>query len=196
MSLLSSLPAALAALQRHSGAHYQHALLGQISFALISYSAEVQGKFAANYAEHALIDGKPRLQWTGDKLNDVNWKLVFHADFCDPTRELNKLRAAIAAHEALPLVYANGDYKGWFVPTEADLTLHRTTADGAALWIEVKLALREYVAPRVLAEQRARQPAQAAEKPASHGTRKKPARTVRKTPPARPKNASICRCPP
>lgn len=193
MSLLSALPAALAALQQRSGANYQHALLGEISFALISYGAEVESNFAANYAEHALIEGKPRLQWTGDKLNDVSWKLVFHADFCDPARELEKLRAAIAAHEALPLVYANGDYKGWFVPTEAHLTLHHTTADGTAVWIEVKLSLREYVAPRVLAEQRARQSAQAAEKPASHGTRKKPARTVRKTPPARPKNATVCR---
>ena len=46
----------------------QHALLGEITFDLITYFEGMEASFSANYAEHALIEGKPRLQWVGDNL--------------------------------------------------------------------------------------------------------------------------------
>ena len=180
-------------LTRTRGAAYQHAILGDITFDLITYFEGMEVKFGADYAEHALIEGKPRLQWTGDKLDEASWSLVFHAGFCDPERELLKLKAAVAKHEAMPLVFSNGDYKGWFVPTEVSVTSQQTMTDGTSVWIEVKLTLREYCEPKVLAEQTPRKEPEAAEKPATNGTKKKPAKTVKKTPAARTSGAPVCR---
>lgn len=166
---------------RHRGSVSQHALLGDIPFSLITYFEGMDAKFGAEYAEHALIEGKPALQWTGDKLDEISWEVVFHAGYCDPETEMLKLRQAVRDHKALPLVFANGDYKGYFVPVEASVTSRMLTAGGSAIWIDIKLTLREYVRPTALVE---RKPAQAAEKQTAGGTRK-PAKTQRRTPAAR-----------
>lgn len=168
-------------LTRSRGSVAQHALLGDIPFSLITYFEGMETKFAAEYAEHALIEGKPALQWTGDKLDEITWEIIFHAGYCDPEAEMLKLRQAVRDHKALPLVFANGDYRGYFVPTEASVTSRQLTSAGGAIWVEAKLTLREYVKPVALIE---RKPAQAAEKQTAGGT-KKPAKTKRRTPPAR-----------
>lgn len=162
----------------------QHALLGTIAFSLVTYFEGMEAKFAADYAEHALIEGKPLLQWTGDKLDEISWDIVFHAGYCDPETEMLKLRQAVRDHKALPLVFANGDYLGYFVPTEASVTSRMLTAGGTALWIESKITLREFVWPVMLMEATSSQPPVAAEKPAKTKA-KKPAKTVSKKPPAR-----------
>lgn len=162
----------------------QHALLGTIAFSLVTYFEGMEAKFAADYAEHALIEGKPLLQWTGDKLDEISWDIVFHAGYCDPETEMLKLRQAVRDHKALPLVFANGDYRGYFVPTEASVTSRMLTAGGTALWIESKITLREFVWPVMLMEATSSQPPVAAEKPAKTKA-KKPAKTVSKKPPAR-----------
>lgn len=166
---------------RTRGSVSQHALLGNIPFSLITYFEGMEAKFSAEYAEHALIEGKPALQWTGDKLDEISWEIAFHAGYCDPETELLKLRQAVRDHKALPLVFANGDYKGYFVPAEASVTSRMLSAGGTAIWIEAKLTLREYVRVAALVE---RKTAQAAEKQGTGGA-KKPAKTKRRTPPAR-----------
>lgn len=55
------------------------ALLGEIQFDLITYFDGFDSQFDADYAEHALIEGKPRLQWIGDKLDEISIQLSFHA---------------------------------------------------------------------------------------------------------------------
>ena len=167
-------------LTRTRGGVQQHVLLGEIAFNLITYFEGVESRFSANYAEHALIEGKPRLQFVGDNLDEYTWHMVLHAGFCDPELELLKLRAALAQHEALPLVYASGDYKGLFIPTEAGVTFQQTFADGKPIWIEADLTLREYVQPPVDATQK--QEPVAAEKSGANGTTTTPAQTVKKTP--------------
>lgn len=163
---------------RPRGSAAQHALLGDIAFSLVTYFEGMEAKFAADYAEHALIQGKPALQWTGDKLDELSWDIVLHAGYCDPETEMLKLRQAVRDHVALPLVFANGDHRGYFVPTEATITSRQLTGGGGALWIEAKLTLREFVQPATLVERR---PAQAAEKSTSGG-KKKPAKTKRRKP--------------
>ena len=171
-------------LTRSRGGVSQHALLGNIPFSLITYFEGIETKFAADYAEHALIEGKPRLQWTGDKLDEISWEIVLHAGFCDPESELLKLRQVVSEHKALPLVFANGDHKGYFVATEVSVTSRQVMRDGGAIWIDARLTLREYVVPSARMEQTQTQPATAAEQP-TKGKPKKRAKTVRKTPPAR-----------
>ena len=46
-----------------------YAVLGNIQFELITYFEGMDAQFAADYAEHALIGRKPRLQAVGAKLD-------------------------------------------------------------------------------------------------------------------------------
>lgn len=167
---------------------YQHALLGDIAFDLITYFDGSSTKFGADYAEHAHIGNKPQLQFTGLKLDEISWQLVFHAGFCNPARELLKLKNAVAKHEILPLVFANGDYKGKFVVVDVDTTSTQTLKDGTLISMQARVALREYVAPKLLTTTKPKQTPVAVKS----GTQK-PARTVKRKPKPRAATARTCR---
>ena len=120
------------------------AILGEVEFDLITYFDGLETRFGAEYAEHALITRKPRLQFVGDKLDEVKIDLVFHASYCDPEAELVRLRNALASHEALSLVLGNGDYKGRFVITDLTATGRHTDTAGTLLAVEASVDLREF----------------------------------------------------
>ncbi|MDR0440138.1 MAG: phage tail protein [Candidatus Accumulibacter sp.] len=176
-------------LTRSRGGVSMHVLLGDIAFDLVTYFEGIEENFSANFAEHPLIEGKPRLQWIGDNLDEITWHMVLHAGFCQPALEMLKVKAAIARHEALPLIFANGDYKGHFVPTDMRVTTKQLTRDGTLVWVETDLTLREYVLPVVLVEETPRQEPVAAEKPGTSGAAALPAQTVNTEPPPRPADA-------
>ena len=172
-------------------ASHQHVLLGSIMFSLITYMDGMERRVAADYAELAVFGGKPRLQAVGDKLDEYTWNIVLHAGFCSPAAEIEKIEAAVRAHEAMPLVFANGDMKGWFVPVEVSQTYRATSADGTPIWLEATLTLKEHVLPPVLVEQK-KEP-KAAEKPGRNGKPKKPAQTKKRAAPKRSPSAQMCR---
>ena len=178
-------------ISRGSLAAQQHVLLGEIAFDLITYLEGMDARIEADYAELAILGGKPRLQCVGDKLDEYTWQVVLHAGFCDPVAELEKLIDAVRAHEALPMVFANGDYRGWFVPVSVAPTWKATSADGTAIWVEATLQLKEHVLPPVLVEKK--EPPKAAEKAGKDGKVKNPAQTKKRTAPERPKSANMCR---
>ncbi|WP_052941405.1 phage tail protein [Chromobacterium subtsugae] len=121
----------------------QFALLGEMQFELITYFNGLDGRFAADFAEHARIGGKPRLQWTGDRLDEWSLKLRFHDGYCDPEDEVLKLRALLAEHKVLPFILANGQYKGEFVVAELSVVAEHTDADGRLVSADADLKLRE-----------------------------------------------------
>ena len=98
------------------------AVLGDIEFELITYWDGFEATFGVDYAEHARIGGKPGLQFVGDRLDEIQITLVFHQHYCVPDVELARLRTAMKAHQALALVFGNGDYRGWFVITDVTAT--------------------------------------------------------------------------
>ena len=122
-----------------------YALLGEVQLDLITYFDGYESYFAADYAEHALIEGKPRLQFIGDALDEIRIRLKLHAHFCDPEAEMLTLREALAAHEAMALVLGNGDYKGWFVIAELSCVSEQTDAAGTLIALEANLTLKEFV---------------------------------------------------
>ncbi|OIP06942.1 MAG: hypothetical protein AUK53_11720 [Betaproteobacteria bacterium CG2_30_59_46] len=170
-----------------------HAMLGTIGFDVLSQIEGVEESFSANFAEHALIEGKPRLQWVGDNLGEVTWNLMFHAGFCVPTVELLKLRAAVAAHTPLPLVFASGAHQGWFVPVSVNVTTRMTRGDGTLLWIEAQLKMRESPPAASMPDETPRQSAVAIEQNAASGSATMPSQSVYKTPAPRPAGASPLR---
>jgi phage protein U len=170
-----------------------HVLLGAVAFDVLTGPSMMDESFSANFAEHPLIEGKPRLQWVGDNLNEVTWQLMFHAGFCTPTLELLKLRAAIAAHMPLPLVLMSGAHQGWFVPVSVDVTTRMTRHDGTVLWLEARLTMRECPPPKVLPDVTASQPAVAIEQIGANGAVTQPSQTVSVVPDARDPAASPIR---
>lgn len=122
-----------------------YALLGDIQFDLITYFDGFDCTFAADYAEHAMIAGKPRLQYVGLALDEISITLAFHHLYCDPEVELARLKEALANHQAMALVLGNGDYKGWFVLTDVQATAQQTDTQGAIIALEARITLREYV---------------------------------------------------
>lgn len=99
----------------------------------------------ASYAEHALIDGKPRLQKTGDTLEEVAFTIRLHASYCKPAEVLGNLNVSKAAGEILPLVMGNGEYKGDYVITSASYTVETTFPDGGIWEAILNLSLREFI---------------------------------------------------
>lgn len=123
----------------------QFALLGDIQFEVVTYLDGLESKFGTDYAEHARIEGKPRLQWIGSKLDEMTFKLKFHSIYCNPEFELARLRDAMDAHIPLPFVLGTGEYKGDFVITDMSQTLEQTDPQGAIVAVEASLNLREHI---------------------------------------------------
>ncbi|MGV2287278.1 phage tail protein [Trinickia sp. YCB016] len=126
-----------------------YAILGKIKFDLIAYWSGYEAQYGSQYAEHALIEGKPRLQFVGDTLDEIRIQLSFHRRFCDPEVELTRLRKALASHEAMSFSLGNGDYKGWFVLTALQATSRQTDQAGSLVSLEASITLREYVGDKL-----------------------------------------------
>lgn len=121
-----------------------HAYLGDIPLDLPTYMARFDVSVQADYAEHAKVGQKPRLQWVGDKLDEVQLDASLHAQFCTPELELAALRAAIRKHEALQLYFTNGHIVGWFVITAVEQRSQQLMRDGTVIVADVSISLREY----------------------------------------------------
>lgn len=127
-----------------------YAQLGDIRFDLITYWEGLNAAWRTQYVEHAVIEGKPILQWIGDNLEEITIKLQFHADFCVPKEELQRLKEAMLKHEALDFVFGNGEYKGKFVIEEITSEVIQTFKDSEIVAIEAELKLKEWVQPKAI----------------------------------------------
>ncbi|MEX3629044.1 MAG: phage tail protein [Burkholderia sp.] len=174
------------------GIRLSYALLGDVGFDVVTYPNEWETRYGAEFAEHALIGTKPRLQWTGDRLDEIRWTIVLHAGFCDPEAELLKLQQLIVGHIAAPLHLGNGDYKGTFVPTECTISVRHSFPDGTLVWLEGSLTLREYVAPPALIDATASKTPVAAQSRAGSSVTPPP-QTVSASAAARPASAPVIR---
>lgn len=98
----------------------------------------------AEFAEHALIDRKPRLQSTGAALTERKLSIKLHSDFCDVAAALAWLGKLLEQHAPLPLVMGTGEFLGWCVLTEMErqVLVHATAG---VRYESVSLTLREYV---------------------------------------------------
>ncbi|WP_080086174.1 phage tail protein, partial [Salmonella enterica] len=121
-----------------------YAVLGEIEFDVVAYWDEFESTMGVDYTSHARIEGKPGVQFIGDKLDKITLKFNFHSQYCQPTTELNRLREAMTAHQAMALVFGNGDYRGWFVITDLTATHQHTDPYGNVIAQGGTLSLQEY----------------------------------------------------
>lgn len=127
-----------------------YAQLGDIRFDLITYFDGLNASKKIDYAEHATIEGKPKLQYIGEALETVNIRLSFHNSFCDPAQELKRLKESASRYEPLPFIFGNGMYKGNYVIEEINESLIQTLNEGTIIAIEAEVKLKEWVRDRAI----------------------------------------------
>lgn len=118
--------------------------LGNIIFeTLLSPTSDIR-KSAATYAEHALIEGKPRLQFTGLALNELNLSIRLHAIFCNPVEQLQLFKDAMNNAEALKYISGSKVEQGYYVVTEIEEEIEDADKDGNIFCINANITLKEF----------------------------------------------------
>ena len=121
------------------------AALGDIQFEVVGSPEGYESAGAYDFAEQRVIESKPRLQWVGDDLERLKFELMWHSSFTNPAVQLALLRATAAQHLALPLVFGNGGFRGFFVIESIKMKSQQLSAGGAPIAIRVALALKEWI---------------------------------------------------
>jgi phage protein U len=120
--------------------------LGDIQFEVVGSPEGYESAEGYDYPEQRVIENKPRLQWVGDELERLNFELMWHASFTSPAEQLAVLRATAAQHLALPLVFGDGEFRGFFVIESIKVKSQQLSASGAPIAIKVALSLKEWIA--------------------------------------------------
>lgn len=120
------------------------AVLGDIEFELTNHPTRQEERTATDYAQHPLIQSKPRLELVADALDELTLELMFHAGLHDPEAQIRRLKAAKSAHQPLPYVLGSGDYRGIYLITEVTITTRKTTDQGRLVAATVSVSLLEY----------------------------------------------------
>ena len=127
------------------------AVLGDIPFEVVGSPEGYESAGGYDFPEQRVIESKPRLQWVGDELERLSFDLMWHASFTNPAAQLARLRATAALHLALPLVFGNGGFRGFFVIESIKVKSQQLSAGGTPIAIRVALALKEWAAdPQLL----------------------------------------------
>lgn len=92
-----------------------YAQLGNIRFEGLKGFSSFSHERGVNYAQHELINGKPRLQAVGDNLDTISFGMYLHSEFTNPEADVETLRLAMQNREILPLILGNGRVLGFFV---------------------------------------------------------------------------------
>lgn len=129
-----------------------YAQLGDIIFEGLKGFSDFSSRKTASIAQHAVIDGKPRLQKTGDMLDQVTLGMQFHASFCVPEDEIAKLDSALRSGSIMPLITGKGESIGNFVIAERAMGIQHMFPNGAIRSATVSVTLLESEASDVLGE--------------------------------------------
>jgi phage protein U len=121
------------------------ALLGEIIFATLTSFESFRSTSDYRYAEHQVVEARPRLQWLAQELQKISLEMGFHVAFTNPATQMNLLRAAGEDHQARALVFGNGVHRGYFVIDSIEETHQQLADDGSYVAISARVELREWV---------------------------------------------------
>ncbi len=122
-----------------------YAQLGNIKFqGLIGWDS-FSRRTEAIYADHELIEGKPRSQKLGNALDAIRFDIQLHHSFSNVPQDIEALRNACINGDVLPLISGNGTFYGTFVIRTIDEIHQQTFADGTLLLANLSVELKEYV---------------------------------------------------
>lgn len=124
-----------------------YGFLGSIRFMGVNAPTSVSSTYGANYVEHPLIEGKPRLQRVGTNLETLDLEIQLLSSFCVPEQELQKLYTLLESTEIVPLIFGSGLVYGNFVVKDVNLTYDRQDPQGRILACTVAVSLLESYNP-------------------------------------------------
>ena len=121
------------------------ALLGEIIFEVLTSPEAFRSTTDYHYAEHKVVEARPRLQWIATELQKVALELGFHVAFTNPATQMNRLRAAAEDHQARALIFGNGVHRGYFVIESIQEAHQQLADDGSFVAISAKVELNEWI---------------------------------------------------
>ncbi len=119
------------------------AVLGDIPFQVVGSPEALSDSRSYDYAEHRVVQARPVLQWLANDLVTIRLEMLLHRSFTDPAASLLVLQQTASTHAALPLVFGNGDFRGYFVIVTIDTVSRQLSGVGDMFAILVRLTLRE-----------------------------------------------------
>jgi phage protein U len=120
------------------------AVLGEIVFELLGSPDAFDSTRTWDYAEHHVVEDRPKLQWLAASLETIELDFHFHTSFTDPTAQAAALIAAAGDHNARALVFGNGIHRGYFIVTSIRTTARQMSASGDLIAITVRAGLKEW----------------------------------------------------
>jgi phage protein U len=119
------------------------AILGDIPFQVVGSPEALSDSRSYDFAEHRVVQARPVLQWLADELVTIRLEMLLHRSFTEPLASLLVLQQTASTHAALPLVFGNGDFRGYFVIETIDTISRQLSGVGDIFEITVRLTLRE-----------------------------------------------------
>ena len=118
-------------------------MLGNIAFEPVNLT-DFSETHSADFTEHTVLKGKPKLQAMGEKLTDLSFAILLHHKIGGVESRYQSLLSAKAKQEALALMWGS-KYKGNFVITDISSTTLFTDGKGNALAREMNISLKEFI---------------------------------------------------
>jgi len=128
------------------------ATLGPIEFQILTSPTRFDAERTYTYAKHDVVEGRPRLQWLSQDLEQLELRVRWHVAFTNPQAQFDALVAAAEAHTAMPLVFGNGLLRGFYVIETVRERVGHAADDGSLILIECDICLREYAFDPTLEE--------------------------------------------
>ena len=122
-----------------------YATLGDVRFQFLNSFNNLETTHKADYAEHAVLKGRPRLQATGNALTTMRFGVHLQWMLGDVDKALEGLVAAKESQQAQALVYGSGRFVGWFVINSITERTLLQDGQGRTAARDVDVELTEFV---------------------------------------------------
>jgi hypothetical protein len=99
----------------------------------------------ASIPEHAVIDGKPRLQKTGNKLDKITFAINLHIGFCVPEDVIVLFEKYVINSTPVPITLGTGRFLGNFILTDIKKNVVQTNASGKIIECKIEIPALEWV---------------------------------------------------
>lgn len=126
------------------------AVLGEAIFDNVKGFKNLSRKNKTAFAQHDLINTKPRLQHTGEDLEELSFDAYFHVEFCNPKTEIDRLQTYRKNANVLALVIGNGEFYGYYVITDLSHSPEFADVNGNIFSATVSVSLKEHASPDTL----------------------------------------------
>jgi len=120
------------------------ALFGEIVFEVLGSPDAFESSRSWRYAEHQVVEDRPKLQWLAAGLETIELNFHFHVSFTDPSAQAAALVAAADDHSARALVFGNGVHRGYFIVTSIRTTARQMNANGNLIALTLQAELKEW----------------------------------------------------